>query len=368
MLTTLEQIEHMTTDTQSKPELINAGGKYIGTTTSYTTIEGAIHQKWNNLEAQVFSSPEGTQESLGERIMRHRNEMGNIINGRSDKTAMIVGPCSVHDKEGMKTYLRNLADLQRELDANNAMIKLIPRIYGEKPRSKNSADRNGTLSWRGIIANASPDQPQQDIIHDPAGLEIMRELMLYAYEIDLGVATEFLNMETVAELGHLPTVIAVGARTIGEEKFQHMAADMGQLGIAVGFKNDENGDPQPAIDAINNVHNQNPNAFLILRGGEHGANWQRYHELQTREKGICIDANHSNSGKDLNETIRILRELEIQPAEQRPRMVMLESYTEGGNKGPDEQITPDKSITDPCLDFAETRRRILALNNLPMAA
>lgn len=361
MATTLPEATHMadTNPTQTQEERIGEAnhaqliqteqGSYIGTSTEFTPdIETQMHTNWERLSPEMQSI-----------ITGHRQEVASIINGTSDTLGIIVGPCSVHDEEGMMEYLNDLASLQEKLNAAGASIKLIARIYGEKPRSSNSADGNGTLNWRGPVANPRPWEAQQDVIQTEEGLAMMERLMLHAYEKGIAVATEFLNMETVRELGHLVTVAAVGARTIEEPKFQHMAKAMGRLEISVGFKNDERGNPEPATRAMQAVSQDNQNAFLVLRGGKDEPNWWRYREFQRQDKAVCVDVNHSNSGKDLSATVGMLRQIAELPREQRPRLIMAESNTKEGKQPLEMGQRPEKdlSITDPGLALLETNKR-----------
>ena len=83
---------------------------------------------------------------------------------------------------------------------------------------------------------------------------------------------------------------------------------------------------------------------------------------------VIVDTNHSNSGKQFNEQIRIAKEIlhSTRHNDGIRRLVkgmMIESYLEDGCQKPGEGIY-GKSITDPCLGWEKTERLVLDLADL----
>ena len=115
---------------------------------------------------------------------------------------------------------------------------------------------------------------------------------------------------------------------------------------------------------------------VILRGAvsKHGNTVQNYHyedimrliemydKMDLVNPAAIIDANHSNSGKKYEQQVRIVMEVmhnrQIAPdIRKMVKGVMIESYLEPGCQKIGEHIY-GKSITDPCLGWAESEQLI----------
>ena len=124
------------------------------------------------------------------------------------------------------------------------------------------------------------------------------------------------------------------------------------------------------------VSDGNPLAHAILRGAQnkHAQTIPNYHYEDLKlcydlymEKGlqnpsIIVDTNHSNSGKQYLEQIRIANEIlhSMRHSEEIRNIVkglMIESYIEDGAQKIEEG-TYGKSITDPCLGWDKTEKLI----------
>ena len=128
--------------------------------------------------------------------------------------------------------------------------------------------------------------------------------------------------------------------------------------------------------------NGNPLAHAILRGAQnkHGQTIPNYHfedlklcadlyaEKGLKNPAIIVDTNHSNSGKQYLEQIRIAKEV-LHSMRHSPddvgKMVkglMIESYIEDGAQKIEEGVY-GKSITDPCLGWEKSEKLILDIAN-----
>ena len=122
----------------------------------------------------------------------------------------------------------------------------------------------------------------------------------------------------------------------------------------------------------------NPLAHCILRGGvdKYGQSYPNYHyedlerlnELYTKKNllnpAVIVDANHSNSGKQFKQQIRITKEVlhsrrQDSALQRLVKGMMIESYIEEGNQPICEHRIYGKSITDPCLGWTDTERLLL---------
>src|SRR5207237_1328411 len=101
--------------------------------------------------------------ALTDRILGFRQEIVDIIEGRSSRLLVIVGPCSIHDTKAAFEYAEKLAQLREELKDK---LCIVMRVYFEKPRT--------TVGWKGLI-----NDPHLDGSCDiNTGLRIARKLLL----------------------------------------------------------------------------------------------------------------------------------------------------------------------------------------------
>src|SRR5215475_6563718 len=65
-------------------------------------------------------------------VIRHRQEVVDILHGRDPRLMVVVGPCSVHDPKAALDYANRLAATARELQED---LLVVMRVYFEKPRT-----------------------------------------------------------------------------------------------------------------------------------------------------------------------------------------------------------------------------------------
>ena len=95
---------------------------------------------------------------------------------------------------------------------------------------------------------------------------------------------------------------------------------------------------------------------------------QTYAEKGLQNPALIVDTNHSNSGKQFNEQIRISKEIlhSMRHSNDIKKLVkglMIESYIEDGSQKIGENIY-GKSITDPCLGWEKSERLVLDIAEL----
>ena len=124
--------------------------------------------------------------------------------------------------------------------------------------------------------------------------------------------------------------------------------------------------------------NGNPYAHAILRGGVNGLgedvpNYhyetvmhlaELYQKSHLKNPAIMIDCNHSNSGKQFRQQIRIAEEVMQNRRfdadfKKLVKGFMIESFLVEGAQKHDEVF--GKSITDPCIGWTDTERLLLDL-------
>jgi len=316
-------------------------------------------------------------EKLAAEKLNRDKEIADIFEGKSDKFILVIGPCSADSEEPVMEYMHRLANVQEQVKDK---ILCIPRIYTNKPRTTGKG-------YKGMLHQPDPEGGA-DLLE---GLIAIRKLHTRVLEeTGMSSADEMLYPENHRYLSDLLSYVAVGARS-SEDQIHRMTAS--GVGIPCGMKNPTSGDISVMLNSIEaaqspqtfvyrgwEVRTQgNPLAHAILRGSvnRHGTTTANYHYedlirlYESYEKqgltniAAIVDTNHSNSGKQYLEQIRIAKEVLHARRHSKDicRMVkglMIESYLEDGRQDIGEGRF-GCSITDPCLGWEKTEELILDL-------
>lgn len=155
---------------------------------------------------------------MQKKIQHTRQEIADILQGRSKKRLAIVGPCSIHDPIAAKEYA---SLLKKTSDQLSDELLIVMRVYFEKPRT--------SLGWKGFLSdpflNGTPNIE--------VGLKQARQLLLEINAMGLPAATEFLDPLLSVFLHDLISWAAIGARTSASPLHRELAS---ALPIPVGFK------------------------------------------------------------------------------------------------------------------------------------
>jgi len=302
-----------------------------------------------------------------EAVVEGRSTIERILRQEDDRLLVIVGPCSIHDRESALEYAGRLAALREEV---GEQLYLVMRTYFEKPRT--------TVGWKGLV-----NDPHLDGTYDIAtGLRRARELLLKVAETGLPTATEMLDTIVPQYLADLGSWAAIGARTIESQIHRELASG---LSMPVGFKNSTDGNLQLAVNALLSARQPhhfigidedgrtcvigtsgNPYGHIILRGGQDRPNYDPVSLFRTRqqlEKAglpplLMVDCSHDNSGKNPLLQAHVLRSVIQQRLDGNKSVigVMLESHLEDGNQalGKKNGLKYGVSITDACLGWKKT--------------
>ncbi|MCI9297211.1 MAG: 3-deoxy-7-phosphoheptulonate synthase [Lachnospiraceae bacterium] len=313
-----------------------------------------------------------------ERIKAERDKIvKDIFEGKDDRLLLIIGPCSADNEDAVLDYL---CRLQKAAEKVKDRIFVVPRIYTNKPRTIGAG-------YKGMLHQPDPEQGTDML----KGIIAIRELHTRAVkETGFTCADEMLYPENHRYLSDLLAYVAVGARSVEDQ--QHRLTASG-LGIPVGMKNPTGGDlivMMNSMIAAQSGHTflyrgwevrtkGNPHAHAILRGyvdkfGRNMPNYhyedlrhvlELYHEREFENPAVIIDTNHSNSGKEYMEQIRISKDVihSCRMSGEIRRLVkglMIESYIEDGAQKVGGHCY-GKSITDPCLGWDKSERLIYEL-------
>ena len=289
---------------------------------------------------------------------------------------IVVGPCSAHESKPVLEYVKRLGKLNERVKEK---LVLVPRIYTNKPRTKG-------VGYKGMFSQPDPEN-KENILR---GIQTIRELHLHAIaESGLTAADEMLYPENYAYVEDLLTYIAVGARS--SENQMHRLVSSG-IELPVGIKNPMGGSIPVTLNSIYAAQSPqvfkyrdwqvgtqgNEYAHAVLRGmvDSYGNDMPNYHyetvmrvyegyrnsNGELKNPAIVIDSNHSNSGKQYKQQIRIIEEVmqnRLYDADFKKivKGFMIESFLEEGCQKHD--VVFGKSITDPCLGWEDTERLIL---------
>lgn len=307
-------------------------------------------------------------------------EIRDVITGTSDKFIAIIGPCSADNEEAVLDYTLRLKKVQEKIKDK---VLVIPRVYTNKPRT------TGT-GYKGMLHQPDPEK-KPDLL---AGLIAIRKMHIrIMQETELMPADEMLYPENYWFLSDVLSYVAVGARSVEDQ--QHRLTVSG-MDVPAGMKNPTSGDFSVMLNSVVAAQAKqtfiyrnwevntpgNPLTHTILRGAvnKHGQNIPNYHyedlirlynmymSRNLLNPAVIIDANHSNSGKQYQEQIRIVKEV-LHSCKHSPDLkklvkgVMVESYIEPGCQKVGEDIY-GKSITDPCLGWEDSERLLYEIADL----
>ncbi|MGA2806638.1 MAG: 3-deoxy-7-phosphoheptulonate synthase [Terracidiphilus sp.] len=307
-------------------------------------------------------------EASSATIFNARHEITEILGHRDPRLLVLVGPCSIHDTKAAREYAALLKTAIAEFSAD---LRIVMRVYFEKPRT--------TIGWKGLINDPYLDQSYK--IND--GLRLARNLLLDLAEMGVPTGTEFLDMISPQYIAGLVSWGAIGARTTESQVHRQLVSG---VSCPVGFKNATSGDIQVAIDAVLSAANShtflghtkhgqsaifvttgNPDCHIILRGGRKMVNYTAESVAQTAEQmkkagiepRIMIDFSHANSSKDFRRQAIVCHDVAAQVAAGNENIigVMIESNLVAGAQKlvPGQPLVYGQSITDGCIDWAETR-------------
>ena len=319
------------------------------------------------ISANTLISEQPISEKSVEIVSNARQEFSDILYKKSNRLAVLVGPCSIHDTDAAKEYAKLLLGESNILQ-NELLI--IMRVYFEKPRT--------TVGWKGLINDPDLDNS----FNIDKGLSISRQLLRDINDLGMPAGTEFLDVITPQYIADLIAWGAIGARTTESQVHRELASGSS---CPIGFKNATNGGIQVAADAIGSA--MHPHKFLsvtkegkaavfsssgnkdchvILRGGKE-PNYKKEFIDETAEilkknnleESIMVDMSHGNSSKQHKRQIEVCNDIadQIKSGENRITGVMIESNIKEGNQKADDlsNLTYGQSITDACIGWEDTK-------------
>lgn len=311
-------------------------------------------------------------------VMKGRETIQNILDGKDKRMFLVIGPCSIHDLDAAHDYADRLLQLAKKVEDT---LYIVMRVYFEKPRT--------TVGWKGLIN----DPDLNDTFNIEKGLHTARKLLLELNEKGLPCATEALDPNTPQYMQDLISWSAIGARTTESQTHREMSSG---LSSPVGFKNGTDGGMKVAVNAMKAVASGhsflglskdgkvsvirskgNPYAHVVLRGGNGKPNYDATSvskaEAELAKGGkadgkIMVDSSHANSNKDPNLQPMVIDNVAEQIIAGNTSIVsmMIESHIKGGRqdlKGDKSTLEYGKSITDGCISWEQTEEVLMTLRD-----
>jgi 3-deoxy-7-phosphoheptulonate synthase len=309
-------------------------------------------------------------------VEKSREIIRNILNGVDNRLLLIIGPCSIHDRQATIEYAKKLAALA---EAVSDSFFIVMRLYYEKPRT--------TTGWKGMLYD-----PHLDGSNDiNGGLRLTRSILSEATDMEIPVAAEILEPSSVHYFGDLITWGCVGARTTTSQIHRQAASG---LTMPIAFKNNTDGNIEVAVQSVMTAKEPhtyhgindtgcpaiiqtegNSDCHICLRGGETVTNYDRQSVEKALEllksagltQRVIIDCSHDNSKRIFQKQPDIFHEVVEQVLEGNNSIkgIIMESHLFSGNQEIPENLASLKygvSITDPCLDWATASNLILNAN------
>jgi len=319
-------------------------------------------------------------DDVAEMKAKRDQEIADVFTGKSDKFLMIIGPCSADNEDAVIDYISRLKKVQEKISDK---VLIIPRIYTNKPRTTGEG-------YKGMLHQPDPEK-KPDMLN---GLLAIRHLHIRAMkETGLTSADEMLYPDNYRYLSDILSYVAIGARSVEDQQHRLTASGMD---VPCGMKNPTSGTLSVMMNSVVAAQmghtflyrgwevktSGNPLAHTILRGSQNknGHTIPNYHyedlrllhdlyaEKNLANPAVIVDTNHSNSGKQYKEQLRIAKDV-LHSCNCSPDIkklvkgLMVESYIEEGSQKIGEGIY-GKSITDPCLGWEDTERLLYDIAEL----
>ena len=299
-------------------------------------------------------------------VARSRRGLHDILHGRDDRLAVVIGPCSIHDPVAALDYARRLL---RERERFADTLEVVMRVYFEKPRT--------TVGWKGLINDPYLDGS----FRIDEGLVLARSLLRDINALGLPAGCEFLDMITPQYLADLVAWGAIGARTTESQVHREMTSG---LSCPVGFKNGTDGNVKIAVDAVQAAAHPhhflavtkdgrtaiaatagNGDCHVILRGGSQPnydaasvAAASAVLEKAGLRPRLMIDASHANSSKKPENQPAVIDDIaaQLEAGERRVIGVMVESHLVTGRQDQidGQPLVYGQSITDGCIGWEDS--------------
>ena len=133
------------------------------------------------ISANSLLSEQPISKASSETVFNARKDFSEILSRNDNRLAVVVGPCSIHDRDAAMEYANLLLEEKNKLKKE---LLIIMRVYFEKPRT--------TVGWKGLINDPDLDNS----FNIDKGLSISRQLLRDINDLGMPAGTEFLDVIT----------------------------------------------------------------------------------------------------------------------------------------------------------------------------
>lgn len=303
-----------------------------------------------------------------------REKIEAIMERRSDKFLVVVGPCSIHDERVALEYAEFVREMNKKFGSR---LVIVMRTYFTKPRT--------TVGWKGYLYD--PDLNGSMSVNK--GLVKTREILEKICGMGVACGMEHLDNITPQYFDDLLSWSAIGARSIESQIHRELSSG---VSCPVGMKNTTSGGMSGAVHGVLSARARhtflgcdkdgkiskvttkgNKFCHVILRGSDHCPNYEspfvRQCEtllVQNRiDPRIMIDCSHGNSYKDYRRQGSVLANVmdQIKAGDNSIFGVMLESNINEGRQDISKEMKYGVSVTDSCIGIRETEDLLEKLYN-----
>lgn len=300
-----------------------------------------------------------------ESINRYRRSIEDILNKKSKKKIMIVGPCSIHNVKQAIEYAKFVKGMR---DKYSSRLEIVMRVFVTKSRTN--------IGWKGFVYDPYLDGSNNMEI----GLKLSRKMMMTIVKMGVPCAMEHIDTIIPQYFDDLLSWAVIGSNATNSQIHRELASG---ISTPIGYKNKLKGSISSSINAIITSQNPhhfigcdingdicsfettgNPNCHIILRGCE----LSRYNYREDLDKivkhinsnniknGILIDC-YSIDFKDNSQTVianNIAKELKNKSIVG----IMLKSNLVAGKQYmyKKDNIKYNISVTDECINLEETEK------------
>jgi len=304
-------------------------------------------------------------------ISTSRRLAQDILQGKEKRKALIVGPCSVHEKVAILDFAKRYKNLSSKVKKS---FFCVLRFFVEKPRTH--------LGWKGYIYDPMIDGSNNITF----GIIEARKMLLELAKMKIPCAMEFLDPLIASYFDDLITWGFIGSRTCSSQIHRQLASS---LDFPIGFKNASDGDISSPIYSAHSAStshsflsvddtghitfkksNGNPYTHIVLRGSKDKTNYDKASIDQALvaiknypiANKLIIDCSHGNKNTALPQIDAFKCVIDqIKEGSESICGIMLESFIKKGRQDPkNEALEYGLSITDECLSFEKTEELILS--------
>jgi 3-deoxy-7-phosphoheptulonate synthase len=298
-------------------------------------------------------------------VLRAREAVRRVLDGKDPRLAVVVGPASIHDPGAAIEYADRLNRLAFELSGS---LLLVMRVHVDKPRA--------AFAWNGLLVDPYLDGS----CRMDEGLLVVRRIMTALAAAEMPMAITLSDPWAAAYLVDLASWVFLGALSGELRLFREMASG---LPCPVGFKNSQNGALDIAIHAIvaaarsqhtYGLTEEGLPAYFDTVGNPHGHLVMRAASMINQEPLVLERASQALAAAGL--PARLIVECGQAHAHEEAQvqlfraglawkasggdpirgMVLYSNLMGGSQPLPvnREELRPGVSITEPCLDWQTT--------------